>query len=285
MTKTETAPPQDGMFPAAEDDHPKDGKVPEVTIEEAAATSASLLEAAVKTTMEREVAGVFHKLEAEKQRFEFHQRIAKLFVASGLFDDLKDMQASQAIARAMLKIELGWSIGLSPAESVRSIYFTPGGRPEIDAAVRAARMKRSGYDWRIQRLDADACVLEMWKAGRPLIDSKGQQAIVSFTMRDAESVKVWNRKQAKMIPLTESNPTYKSYPRNMLFSRCITNAQRWFAPEALNGVNFADTTERFEIEDLEVGHGAPRPLFAKDPSEELEYKAALAAELAKEGGK
>jgi hypothetical protein len=32
-----------------------------------------------------------------------------------------------------------------------------------------------------------------------------------------------------------SNPTWKSYPRNMLFARALSNGARWFCPDVFNG--------------------------------------------------
>ena len=256
------------MFPAPPEPQAQTVESEAVSFDEPKPPNAgqvSLLDAVAKATMEREVASVFQKIEAEKMRFEFHQRIAKLFIASGVFEDTKVANANQAIAQAMLKIELGAAAGLTPAESMKSIYFTPGGKPEIDSAVRAARMKRAGYDWRFLQHDDKGCSIELWRNGSPLKNSSGQVAIVSFTESDAKNAKVWNRKKGEMVSLIESNPTYKSYPRNMYFSRCITNAQRWYAPEALNGANFTDPTERDEIE--AERDTVPRPLFpAREPA-------------------
>ena len=50
-------------------------------------------------------------------RFQLEQRMARLFVASGLFSDIKGQTEEQAIAQAWVKIGLGASMGFSPAES------------------------------------------------------------------------------------------------------------------------------------------------------------------------
>ncbi len=35
-----------------------------------------------------------------------------------------------------------------------------------------------------------------------------------------------------------NNPTWKNYPRNMLYARAMSNGQRWFAPDALGVVGY-----------------------------------------------
>lgn len=241
---------QNQMFPAV--DEPRPETVTVVLEEPAPPTQAqtSMLESAVKATMEREVASVFQKIEAEKLRFEFRQRLSRLFVMARVFEDLKG-SPEEALGKAMLKIELGESIGLAPAEAMRSIYFVRG-RPELYAEVRAARMQRLGYSWTFSKLDDTGCIMDLYKNGKPILDASGKQAQVSFLEKDAKAAKLLEK------------DTYKTHPRNMYFARCITNAQRWYAAEALNGINFADPTERDEFEPVT---GPPRPVFTREAAQ------------------
>jgi len=64
----------------------------------------------------------------EVQKFELHQRQAKLFALSGLFSDIKGTSLEQALAQAFVKIDLGESMGLSPAEAMTGIDIIQGPR-------------------------------------------------------------------------------------------------------------------------------------------------------------
>lgn len=151
----------------------------------------------------------------EMQKFEMQQRAAKLFAASGLFSDIKGVDQTQAIAQAFVKIALGDSMGFSPAESMQGIDLIQG-RPAIGSQLRAARMQRAGYRWRMDQLDEKGCVLTIFQGDMVLGTS-------SFVEADAKAQNLLGK------------DNWKKNPRNMYFARAITNAQRWYAPCVLSG--------------------------------------------------
>lgn len=210
-----------------------------MTDTEAKAAQAQLLDASVEETIRKQQ----HTLMSEEVKFAHYQRIAKLFAASGYFEDLK-VPVGQAIARAVVKIQLGEAVGLAPMEAMQSVYMV-NGRPTVDAQVRAARMKRCGYDWDILEHTDKCCRLAIKFRGQYLTREDGSKAIVEFTMDDAAKAGL------------SGKDVWKKYPRNMLFARTITNAQRWYAPEALNGMTMLDPSEVVEIAPAEPS----RPLF------------------------
>jgi hypothetical protein len=148
------------------------------------------------------------------ERFELEQRMAKLFAMSGLFTDIKGSSQEMAIAQAYVKIALGSSMGFSPAESMQGIDIIQG-RPAIGAQLRAARMQRAGYSWRIDRLDDEGCELSIFAGTSELGKAK-------FTKDDAA--------KAKLI----DKDNYKKDPSSMYFARAITRAQRRYAPGVLS---------------------------------------------------
>ena len=179
----------------------------------------------------------------EIQKFEFQQRSARLFAASGLFADIKGQTVEQSIAQAFVKIALGDSMGFNPAESMTGIDIILG-RVSVGSSLRAARMQRAGYSWDILQLDDKGCRLRMRYKGKPLmceyIDEATQEVtetptIVSFMVEDAA--------RAGLI----GKDNYKKNPRNMFFARAITNAQRWYAPGIL-GVDILSTEEAIDLE-------------------------------------
>lgn len=187
---------------------------------------------------------------AEIQKFEFQQRCARLFAASGLFADIKGQGESQSIAQAFVKIALGDSMGFNPAESMTGIDIIQG-RVSVGSSLRAARMQRAGYSWDILQLDDKGCRLRMRFKGAPLMceqidDATGEisevPAIVSFMVEDAARAGLAGK------------DTYKKNPRNMFFARAITNAQRWYAPGIL-GVDILSTEEAIDMEPATQDNG------------------------------
>lgn len=241
----------------AEDEKP-------MTAAEQRKLATDLLEQAIDETIRRQQQQIL----SEQNKFEMQQRLAGLFAASGYFSDLKGGNQREQIAKAMVKIQLGEAAGLSPMESMQSVYMV-NGRPTIASEVRAARMKRSGYDWDIARLDDKGCTLLPKYQGKHFLLPNGKPAEVTFDEADAA--------RAGLIAKTGS--IYKTYPRNMYFARAVTNMQRWYAPEVLNGTHLLDRSEAEEM-----GRDDPkRPLFGKEETQDEADERQLREQLAREG--
>lgn len=192
----------------------------------------------------------------EIQKFEFQQRAAKLFAMSGLFSDIKGRTPEEALAQAFVKIALGESMGFSPAESMTGIDIIQG-RVAVSANMRAARMQRAGYGWDILQLDETACRLRMKFNGQVVMqeNERGESvpAVVSFTMKDASTAGLAGK------------DNYKKNPRNMLFCRAITNAQRWYAPGVLS-INILSSEEAVDAPEtsyLPAESTPPQPIFTE----------------------
>ncbi len=164
-------------------------------------------------------------IEARKEDWVLTQRQADAFLKSGLFADTKNL------AQAIVKIKLGEAIGLSPIESMASVYVI-NGRPCIASDVRAARMKRAGYDWRILKLTDDVCEIAVYRSGQEI-------GRASYTFQEAQKAGLASR------------DNWKNYRTDMLFARAITRAQRRFAPEVL-GLPLASREEAIDADWSEV---------------------------------
>lgn len=185
------------------------------------------------------------------------KRMAQLFVASGFFESAKDREKishEQAIAQAMVRIELGASMGFTEAESMQGIDIIQG-RPAISAQLRASKMQEVGFDWDIDwhtSAKGECVGITIWlsRNGKPLMDKQGNQVSVSYMEADAVAMltTVWENGQKKRVSILEKD-NWKMSPRNMYFARCITNAQRWYAPGALKGVQILT---REEAQDLDT---------------------------------
>jgi hypothetical protein len=209
-----------------------------------------LLDSVIDTTAEMQ------KLKMEEEKFTFQQRRAKLFAASGLFS-AKDLNPDMAVAQAMVRIELGESMGISPAESLQGIYVI-NGQTAISSAVRAARMQASGYSWQIEWIgtedDCKGCRLWLYYRGKPLIGRDGKEVSVAFTEKDAQKMKtqIWENGNKRSASILEKD-NWKMSPRNMYFARAITNAQRFHAPAALstNILSYEEALD-FPVEEVET---------------------------------
>lgn len=199
------------------------------------------------------------RLKIQVDRFEFQQRRAKMFAKSKLFG-IKETDPDEAIAQAMVRIELGESMGFSPAESLQGIYII-NGQTAISSALRAARMAAAGYSWDIdwhRDLDGEChgCTLFLRFKGSQMVDREGEPVTVSFLRRDAERMMttMWGeaRGEKKRVSILEKD-NWKMSPANMYFARAVTNAQRFYAPHVLS----ANLPSIEEVDDFENRNERP----------------------------
>jgi len=161
--------------------------------------------------------------------FELDQRRAKAYAESGYWKD------ASSLARALVKIEAGRALGL-PAIVAMSEINVINEKPDIGSGALAALVKASGrYDYRVVELTDDRCVLRFYDRGEPIGESP-------FTMADAQRA-----------GLDKRNPTYKTYPRNMLFVRAMSNGVAWFCPDVTMG-------RIYTSDELDADLGTPPPL-------------------------
>jgi hypothetical protein len=218
--------------------------------------SASLLDEAVRETMAQDAGmrGDLARLRIRSIEFDHEKRLANMFAASGQFDDLKKLNPQQAVATALMKIEIGKSFGLTPGLAMQCVYIVKG-VPSIKAEVLAARMRQAGYDWMIKvHTDKVCTIYPMFKGcrlmtqaldekGVPLVEKDGSPKLapaeVTYTIEDA--------KRAKLI---KADGAWETVPRNMLFWRCISNMKRFFAPEV--GIPIPTTEEMQDERDMPI---------------------------------
>lgn len=140
------------------------------------------------------------------------ERLAHHFIQSGYFKDLRN------ISQAVVKILKGRSLGIDDFTSCDQINMIQG-KPAPNANLIAALIRKSGtYDYKIVELTDTVCAIRMFKNGEAL------EPVTRFTIEDAQRAGL------------SRNPTYKAYPSNMLFARCISNAARFHAPDVTTGL-------------------------------------------------
>lgn len=221
------------------------------------------------------------ELQFQEDRFKFQQRRAQMYAISGLFGSTDKITLDQAIAQAMVRIDLGEGMGFSAAESMQGIDIIAN-RPAISSALRAARMQAAGFSWAIQfhreKTECAGCTLWLNYRGKPLLEMKRkddgtpvldeegkpvmEQAHVSFRKSDAEWMKttIWEDGQKKRVTLLAKwihggGATLE----DMYFSKVIVRAQRRYA----SGVLSTSLLSTDEAMDLEV-----EPFVFAAPAEE-----------------
>lgn len=139
-------------------------------------------------------------------------RAANAMSKSGYFQDSRDQ------AQAIVKIMAGQEMGFGAFASMTGIHIIQG-KPTIGANLMASAVKGSGkYDYRITQLTDTVAEVEFFQAGKSIGISK-------FTIEDAKKANLTGK------------GNWQTFPRNMLFSRAMSNGVRWYCPDVFNGAS------------------------------------------------
>jgi hypothetical protein len=167
-------------------------------------------------------------------------RLARVFAASGLFGRAGNQETQ--VAECAIRLMAGMEAGFSPFASATGVHII-NGRPAFSANLLAQAVRRHpDYDYRVLEKTATACRIKFLSRGEVL----GEEL---FTIEMAE--------RAGLL----KNPTWRSYPEAMLFSRALTAGMRTHCPDALGG-HPAYTPEELgggEVVPVMVTESAPLP--------------------------
>jgi hypothetical protein len=137
--------------------------------------------------------------------------LGDVLAKSGFFSD------SRSAAQAVVKVLAGREMGFGPIASMMGVHIIQG-KPSTGANLIAAAVKGSRrYDYHVKELTDHTCTIIFLQGGKAIGES-------TFTMEDA-----------KRAGLTGKD-NWAKFPRNMLFSRCMSNGARWFCPDVFGGV-------------------------------------------------
>ena len=141
-------------------------------------------------------------------------RLARVFAASGLFGRAGNQDTQ--VAECAIRLMAGMEAGFSPFASATGVHII-NGRPAFSANLLAQAVRRHpDYDYRVLEKTAQLCRIRFLSRGETL----GEEL---FTIEMAE--------RAGLL----KNPTWRSYPEAMLFSRALTAGMRTHCPDALGG--------------------------------------------------
>lgn len=183
-------------------------------------------------------------------------QIAELVAKSAALPDVRNA------GQALLKILAGAELGFSPFSSLTGVHIIEG-KPAVGAHLQAAAIKRSGrYDYRIVRLDAEACELEFTEEGKAV-------GRTSLSMEEAK------RQGFALDRGGALKANYRRHPADMLFARCITMGYRRYCPDITGGMPVYDPDELTPAYE-------PVPLKPAEPGDvvDAEYEVAMAEPVA-----
>lgn len=170
-------------------------------------------------------------------------RLSVMLAKSGYFTDSKEA------AQCGVKVLAGLEMGFGATAAMSGIHIIKG-KPTIGANLMAAAVKRSGkYNYRVKEHSNTICTILFFENGVEIGES-------SFTLEDAQKAGVGG------------NDNWRKYPRNMLFSRALSNGVRWFCPDVLIGVA-AYTPEEMGATIDEDGNAVNVSTFIPDSKEEI----------------
>lgn len=140
--------------------------------------------------------------------------LGNVLAKSGYFKDAQDA------AKCIVKVLYGREVGIGPATSMSAIHIVEG-KPTYSSTLMATLVKRSGkYNYRVLTLTNDKCELAFFEREGGKMEEIGRS---SFSMDEARAAGLAGR------------PVWKSYARNMLFARALSNGARWYCPDVFGG--------------------------------------------------
>lgn len=172
-------------------------------------------------------------------------RAARGFAEGGLFKD------ATSAGKALTKILAGRDLGLTPFEAMSGLHIIEG-KVEAGSDLHATKVRqREGYDFRVAWLKVDGPpskqgeppnVSAVWADEEAMDDLRETYGCaIEFTVGgERRGVSRWTVADTERAELQKARGAARSnhekYPRNMYFSRAMTNGVAWFVPEVMNGV-------------------------------------------------
>lgn len=181
--------------------------------------------------------------------------LCRAMVDSGWFKDV------QRVSQAIVKVQLGASLGLSPVESLIGLHIFETGKGDnartnimLGYQVIGAMIKRSGrYDYAVRRMDPEACEIEFYR-----ITGDGRTVHIGssrYTMETAKSAGIESTQYG-------TKPAWKAAPETMLYARALKNGAYKFTPDVMGGADVSTDEPFFEGEAQVIeGNDSPWPAF------------------------
>lgn len=148
--------------------------------------------------------------------------LGRVLAKSGYFKGVKEE------AQAVVKILYGQELGVSPIAAMRGVFIDANGGISLSAGLISAMILRSGkYMYNVVQSTADVCEIDFLRDGEKVGN-------VKLTMSEARASNMNQQWDSEKGAWKEKH-TWKSYPSDMLFARCVTRGARRFCPDVFLG--------------------------------------------------
>ena len=161
------------------------------------------------------------KFEEQKQDIVALKELAQIATKSGNYKDMSEM--------TMLNIMLSAKdLGISPMKAINGGFYIVNGKISMSTSLMVDRIRKDGHSIIVPEHTAQKCVI----IGKR--KDNGDSIKVEFTMEDAA--------QAGLL----GNPTWKKYPKAMLYNRAMASLARMLFPDITGNCYSEDEGEEIK---------------------------------------
>src|SRR5574343_797238 len=147
-------------------------------------------------------------------------KVADMLHKSGMYKHLQNVGQYFAV------IQYGAEMGVPPMTALQNIHLIEG-KPGCSVNLLSSLMRQHGCEIETIQSDSKICKIRC-------TNPKGKSEVISYTIEEAKAAGLADK----------SN--WKKYPADMLYSRCVSRAQRRMCPEATYGMYTEEEVESFE---------------------------------------
>lgn len=160
------------------------------------------------------------KYQEQKHELEHFRGLAAIAAKSGQHND----KSPEAMLNIMLTAH---DLGISPMKALNGGFYLVNGKISMSASMMADRIRKAGHSIKIPEWTREKCVIIGVRK------DNNDSIKFEFTMEDAQ------------LAGLNSSPTWKRYPKHMLYARALSTIARTLFPDVVG--NAYSEEERFDI--------------------------------------
>lgn len=161
------------------------------------------------------------KYEEQKKELDFLKNLAATAIKSGNYANMSEMTALNIMLSAK-------DLGVSPMKALNGGFYVVNGKISMSTALMTDRIRKEGHSIKIPEWNKEKCVIIGVRK------DNGDSVKVEFTMEDAQ-----------LAGLTNS-PTWKKYPKVMLYNRAMSMIARILFPDVVGNAYSEDEAEEIK---------------------------------------
>lgn len=161
-------------------------------------------------------------IDTQTKEIDTYKQLAKVAIGSGKYP-------AELNEATMLNIMLSArDLGIAPFKAINGGFYVVNGKISMSTALMSDRIRKEGHSVKVTEWTADKCIII------GIRKDNGDSVKVDYTMQDAQ-----------LAGLTNS-PTWKKFPKNMLYNRAMSTLARVLFSDVVGACYSED--EKDEIE-------------------------------------